>query len=228
MKNPILFSLTLSIFLCINTLNAQEDDPIINYEKIHIGPDREITSPEELFANAYEKDYINLHVIIDEGNYFQEDEITVRGSNIIIEGKGKVNFFCKKAISNVMWIMGNNIRVSNIGMSHLNPGKPQNQNCTGRVIAFDNATNIIIENCDLNGCGLAGLHDNLGNENILIRNNYIHNNSLGAYTDIDGGVWQEEIEDHPVFTFENNRIENNGPNRVLEQYEIDIPETHKK
>ena len=57
---------------------------------------------------------------------------------------------------------------------------------------------------------------NLGNSNILIKKCYIHNNSLGAYTDIDGGVWQEATDDHPVFKFEKNRMENNGPDRVPE------------
>ena len=106
-------------------------------------------------------------------------------------------------------------------MKHFAPGRLEGQNCSGRVIGFDNAHNIIIEGCDLNGCGLAGLHDNLGNSNILIKNNYIHNNSLGAYTNIEGDVWLEAIDDHPVFRFENNRIENNGPSRTLESDRID-------
>jgi hypothetical protein len=87
----------------------------------------------------------------------------------------------------------------------------------GRVIMFDNAHYCIIDGCDLNGCGLAGLHDNLGNSDILVRNCYIHNNSLGAYTDIDGNVWQDAIDHHPVFKFENNKISNNGPDRVPEK-----------
>lgn len=81
---------------------------------------------------------------------------------------------------------------------------------------LDNAENVTIEQCDLNGCGLAGLHDNMGNSNIFIKKCYIHNNSLGAYTNINGDVWQHEIEDHECFRFENNRIENNGPDRVAE------------
>lgn len=228
MKKLLFSTLLIVTFVLSNYSKAQSQTDSDTYEKVYIGQNRNIKSLEEFFIDAYDKDYSNLYIFIDEGNYFQEDEITVRGENIIIEGKGKVNFFCKKLISNVLWVSGNNIRISNIRMMHLNPGNPDSQNCTGRVIAFDGASNIIIENCDLNGCGFAGLHDNLGNENILVRNNYIHNNSLGAYTDIDGGVWQEEVDDHPVFKFENNRIENNGPDRVIEHYEIDIPEHHIK
>ncbi len=39
---------------------------------------------------------------------------------------------------------------------------------------------------------------------------------MGAYTNIDGEVWIEAIDDHPVFHFEKNRIKNNGPERTPE------------
>lgn len=46
--------------------------------------------------------------------------------------------------------------------------------------------------------------------------NEVDNNSIGAYTDIDGGIWFEEVNDHPVFNFENN-----GPERTIEPDSID-------
>ena len=95
------------------------------------------------------------------------------------------------------------------------------QNFTGRVLAFDGADSITVINCDLNGCGLAGLHDNIGNNNIFVEYNYIHNNSLGAYTNIDGSVWQDAIPNHPVFIFKNNLIRDNGfDNTTIQPEEI--------
>ena len=188
---------------------AKEFEP---HETVYIGPGRDITSLSAFFKNEQN----NVHVIIDAGTYYSENEIWISGENIIIEGNGLVHIFCTELYSNIMWVCGNNIIVKNLHMKHFKPGEYETQNCSGRVIGFDGADNITIENCDLNGCGLAGLHDNMGNTNILVKDCYIHNNSLGAYTDIDGGVWQAAADNHPVFKFENNRIENNGPDRVPE------------
>jgi hypothetical protein len=180
-----------------------------------IGPEREYKSLYEFFNKNYK--ISNVYVLVEEGSYYSDDEIWVDGQNIVIEGVGKVHQYCNKLYSSVMVIVGTNVMVKNLHMQHAQPGNGEYQNCSGRVIMFDNAHFCVIDGCDLNGCGLAGLHDNLGNSDILVRNCYIHNNSLGAYTDIDGNVWQDAIDDHPVFKFEKNKITNNGPDRVPEK-----------
>lgn len=199
-------------------------------DTIHIGATRSLKSLDDYFTKTYDK--ANLYILIDEGTYYSNGT-WISGKNITLEGQGVVNLYCTELGENVMWVMGENITVRNIRMKHFAPGTGYNQNCSGRVIAFDHATHALIENCDLNGCGLAGLHDNIGNADILIKNNYIHNNSLGAYTDINGGVWLEEVDDHPVFKFENNRMTNNGEDRVMEfdsidDYIIRCPDSLKK
>ncbi len=203
------------IFVClfISMLSYSQAIEFVPKDTVYIGAERAVKSPSAYFAEKHE----NVYVLIDEGTYYLDNEIFVSGKFIIIEGKGLVNLYCKVLYSNVMWISGENIVVKNIRMKHFEPGGIEGQNCSGRVLAFDNANNITVESCDLNGCGLAGLHDNMGNSNIFIKNNYIHNNSVGAYTDIDGSVWLEAVDDHPVFTFENNRIENNGTDRIKEE-----------
>jgi len=183
-------------------------------DTIRIGTGHEYTELDVFFRG----ERFNVFVIVEEGEYYCEGSINVTGENIIIVGKGNVSLYCSTSNENVMWVTGKNIVIDNLHMMHKNPGDGMYQNCTGRVIAFDMADSITVQNCDLNGCGLAGLHDNLGNGTVFVENNYIHNNSLGVYTDISGGVWQEEVEDHPVFQFKNNRIEDNGPGEE-EQYD---------
>jgi len=212
--------------LAKDAINEAKSDSIYNNQEIgfipkdtiNIGSNRAITSLNEYFSKTGSKD--SIYILIDEGTYYS-NELRITGQHITIEGKGLVNLYCTQLYDNVMWISGKYIEVKNIHMKHFAPGKLEDQNCTGRVIAFDHANHIIIENCDLNGCGLAGLHDNTENSNILIKNNYIHNNSIGAYTDIDGNVWLEETNDHPTFNFENNRMENNGSDRTIEPNRID-------
>ena len=187
-------------------------------DTVNIGPNRAVKSLREYFSRQDHQD--SICILLDAGTYYSNG-LWLEGEYLTIEGQGSVNLYCTELYENVIWISGKHIVVRNIHMKHFAPGKLEGQNCSGRVIVFDNAHDITIENCDLNGCGLAGLHDNLGNSNILIKNNYIHNNSIGAYTDIDGGIWLEEVDDHPVFTFENNRMENNGTVRTMEPDSID-------
>lgn len=183
-------------------------------QTIIIGPGREYASLSDYFSKN--EDPSNVYILVEEGHYYENHSISVYGENIVIEAVGEVSLYCNVLYSCVMDVFGDKILIKNFHMQHTKPGDPEHQNCSGRVILFDGAHNCIVENCDLNGCGLAGLHDNLGNSAILVRNCYIHNNSLGAYTNIDGDIWQKEINDHPVFTFVNNRMENNGPDRVPE------------
>jgi hypothetical protein len=208
MKTILLLLTCLNLY-CFTFSQSAEFTPS---KTVHIGP-----SHEYRFLSQYlMTEPSDVHILIDAGDYYSETEIWVSGENIIVEGVGEVNLYCQTLYNNVMWVSGNNIVIKNLHMKHFMPGNPENQNCSGRVLAFDNASNVTVDNCDLNGCGLAGLHDNLGNSNILVRNCYIHYNSLGAFTDIDGNVWLDAVDNHPVFKFENNRIENNGPDRISE------------
>lgn len=202
-------------------------DPYVHFkgalsDTVYIGPNRDIKSPFDYFTETRS----NQFVIIEEGEYIGTKGFWLDEENLIIEGRGKVSIKLDELNNNVMWISGENIVINNLHMTHLQPGETEGNNCTGRVIGFDNADNITIVNCDLNGCGLSGLHDNVGNGTVYAEYNWIHNNSLGAYTDIEGNVWQEET-DHPVFVFKNNFIEDNGHGLEEEDhYEEDFHGEH--
>ncbi|MFT5819449.1 MAG: hypothetical protein ACI8ZM_000673 [Crocinitomix sp.] len=195
-------------------------------DSVRIGPTRTIKDPFEYFLETRN----NVFILIDSGRYVNESALWIDGDNIILSGEDGVSLLIDQLYENVMWVSGNNVVVDNLHMMHLMPGESEGQNCTGRVIGFEGADNVTIVNCDLNGCGLAGLHDNVGNGTIYVEYNYIHNNSLGAYTNIDGEVWQEEVSDHETFVFKNNKIENNGFDRVYEEgddyYEEDFHGEH--
>lgn len=188
-------------------------------DTVYIGPKRAIKSVEDYFREERN----NVFVILDEGKYITSGGIWISGENIVVKGVGNVSILCDKLYENVIWVDGYNIVIDNLHLKHLMRGEYEGQNCSGRVVGFDGADNVTIVNCDLNGCGLAGLHDNLGNGTVFVEYNYIHNNSLGAFTDINGGIWQKEVDNHPVFKFKHNLILNNGFDRVLEEeiYEED-------
>ena len=200
----------LAIFLCMPYLSFTQ----IEMDTVYVGPTRNYQNLSE--ALEYWK--VNTHIFVDEGVYTEDQEVEIwKSNNLIIEGLGHVELHCSALHKNVMWIISSdNIVIRNLHLKHFKPGNVRYQNCTGRVIALDNADQILIEDCDINGCGLIGVHDNLGNGKVHLKNNYIHFNSLAPFGDIDGNTWMHEVDDHPVFTFENNRVENNGPDRVLE------------
>lgn len=201
--NEVANTLTTSFNLEIDTSEL---------ETIHVGPSQMVKTVSQVFQTERN----NIHVIIDEGVYVNEEELYVSGYNIIIEGNGLVELQCKKLYNNVMWVSGKGIIIRNLHLTHFKPGTIEHQNCSGRVIGLEGASEVLIENCDINGCGLVGVHDNLNNSRVHIKNNYIHYNSLAPFGNIDGDLWMEEIVDHAVFSFENNRIENNGPGRIAE------------
>ena len=192
-------------------------DGYYTYQTVNIGPARRWKSLNQYFLDK-ESRKTNIHIYLDDTTYYHEGAIWIRGRNLIIEGGANTKLFSESEKENVMWIIGTvNARLKNLQMKHKAQGALEEfGNCSGRVLGFDGAYDIVVENCDLNGSGLAGLHDNFGNKNILIKDSNIHNCSVGAYTDMEGNVWQEPTE-HEVFIFENTRMYNNGYDRVLEQ-----------
>lgn len=183
---------------------------------VFIGAERRYKTLGEYFSLA--NNPTGVVVKVDPGVYWHEGETWIQGNNLVIEGMGEVDLRCKNKADNVIWLVGNNIVVRKLRLRHYAPpGIDEPYNCSGNVIALDNASNVLIADCDINGCGKVGVHDNVGNSDITLRNNYIHNNSVAPFGDIDGQYWMEEVPDHPTFIFENNRVENNGPDRVKEE-----------
>lgn len=209
-------SIIFGFLITCGALNAQEG--LIEYEKITVGKTGRFATIEE----ALEYKSSGIHILLDSGVFINDAGYWLQGNHVILEGNGASEIQCRKYYENVLWLNGSDITVRNLKLRHFKPGTIDSQNCSGRVIGLDNCTNVLIEHCDINGCGLAGIHDNLGNSDILVRNNYIHNNSYAAFTNIEGSFWMEETNEIPGFTFVNNRIENNGPDRVFEISAADL------
>ena len=183
---------------------------------IHIGPSYEWKSLNHYFRDEDTRK-VNLHIMLEDTIHYDDEAIWIDGKSLVIEGGTNTHLYCTDSTENVMWISGSvNVTLKNVHMMHTRGAVSiASRNCSGRVLAFDTTRDIVIDNCDLNGSGIAGLHDNINNKNILIKNTIIHNCSVGAYTDIDGNVWQQPGP-HPTFTFVNTEMYNNGPDRTPE------------
>lgn len=211
-------ALIVGLFLGSWMCYAQEGT--IEYEKIRVGQNGDFKTIEA----ALEYKSSNVHLLLDSGIFINDNGYLIQGDHVILEGNGASEIQCRVYYDNVLWLNGNDITVRNLKLRHFKPGTIEYQNCSGRVIGLDNCNNVLIEHCDINGCGLAGIHDNVGNSNVVVRNNYIHNNSYAAITNINGDFWMTETDSIPGFTFIGNRIENNGPDRVFEiEDELIVP-----
>lgn len=169
-----------------------------------VGQGMEYATPHEAVKNCRDGDTI----LIMEGTYtFEKGLELFEKNNITILGREKVELVCTNMDDNVMWILTcNNIRIRNIKARHTNPTKEER--CYGNVFALDSSTKVIIDDCEINGCGAIGVYAS-GCKDVLLRRNHIHNNSLWAVQH-NGVGFLGEVDHIEDLRFLDNKIENNG------------------
>lgn len=136
------------------------------------------------------------------GEYLlQEPAMLINKENITIDGNG-ATLVMNSMSSNVVHLTGcKNIRLINFKATHVEPSGPTG--CTGNVIYADESTDVLIENCDLNGSGIVGIAA-YNVDNLEVKNNLIHENSDYAI-----------IYQGPSLVLENNVFEENGNGNVI-------------
>ena len=144
-------------------------------------------------------------LIIYPGTYSSNKEIKIAKDKISIIGIGKPQLLCTSTTQNVFYITSEDVTVRNIYASHVKPNA--HVNCSGNVFSISNADNTTIENCDINGCGRVGVYIR-GTGNVILKNNFIHNNSLCA-VQLEGINYNQAFVSEDVI-FINNRMERNG------------------
>ncbi len=238
MKINLLFLVIASLILSCNvncnnkngnaeTKQANHKD--LSHETIKIGKGEKYVS----LGKYFKKDsiYFNKTIIIEEDDYKEDSTIYIAGENITIEGKGKVRILCLSNSADIMHIVGDKITLKNLDFQHY---ISQYDECYGSVIEFSSeniefssAKNIVIENCDINGCGIVGLKTSGNdNENIVVKNSLIHNCSKSAYSLNDN--YNNEPENSNIFKFENTIMRNNGENRRLEINDKSVTKVKKE
>ena len=122
-------------------------------------------------------------------------------NNIKIDGNG-ATFVMKSLSENVLHLTGcTNIQLTNFKATHIEPSGPTD--CTGNVIYMDESSDILIQDCDLNGSGIVGIAA-YNTDNLRVVDNYIHENSEYAI-----------IYQGPSLLLTNNVFEENGNGNVI-------------
>lgn len=194
MRNLVFYSLLLFLFFSC-TLKRQ------TIEIFETGA--RYSTFKEAIDNCKEGDSI----IVYPGKYIYSEEINLSADYVSIIGVGKPQILCTSKEQNVLWVLSGHIVIKNLKLSHI---KPEYWSyCTGNVLALDWADDILIENCDLNGCGRIGVYM-FSATNVVLKKNWIHDNSLSA-VQIDGEDLFSATEEYPgIVKFEGNKIEKNG------------------
>lgn len=158
-------------------------------------------------------------IVLKSGIYKIENGLSVIADYVTLTGEPGC-FIYANIDYNVMDIDAHFVKLKNLYLSHLNS---ENAGCSADVIMINSfsSSNVIIENCDINGCGVVGINlygtEQNENFNYLFKNNFIHNNSQAAIV-IDGTNFDEETSKYDGIVFENNKIWNNGSEKVNEPF----------
>jgi hypothetical protein len=127
----------------------------------------------------------NDTLYIRQGIYVQKTGVTLRDvENVSIIGDGEVWIISQDLYSDVFMVRDcGPVTFENLKMRHQEP--LEEYECNGGVLFADNVTTLIVDGCELNGCGAIGLWStNCGT--LEITNCFIHDNSWTAFylTDI--------------------------------------------
>jgi len=169
-----------------------------------VGEAEEYTTPQMAMDCVSDGDT----VLIRAGEYVSNESIELWGTDdVCILGEVGTRLICDSETENVMWIINSDrITVSGVSATHTEP--TEDERCYGNVFGIDGCDDITIEECEINGCGAIGVYTNLV-DGIVLRNNFIHDNTLWAVQH-EGNDLIQESHHIPGLTMEGNTILNNG------------------
>ena len=198
----------------IQELKLLEPEKYLKRNLITLVPENDI---EKIISNATAGDSI----VLKSGVYNLESGLFISADYLSLIGEPGC-FIYANIDYNVLDIDAHYVSLRNLYLSHLNS---ENADCSGDVILINaySCSNVTIENCDINGCGVVGINlyatEQNSNLNYLFKNNFIHNNSEAAFK-ISGQGYQKEINSSGGIVFENNKIWNNGYDKVNEPIKL--------
>ena len=169
-----------------------------------VGEGEQFETPQQAIDDVSDGDTI----LIRAGTYKLNESIELWWhSDIWILGEEGSRLICNSQISNVMWIFNcDRITISGLCATHTEP--TELESCTGNVFGIDGTDNVTIENCEINGCGAIGVYTFMA-DGIVLRNNFIHDNTFWAVQHEGNGLL---VESHHIegLIMEGNTILNNG------------------
>lgn len=144
-------------------------------KKISVGPNRQVKSIQEAVDAAQPYTIIE----IDAGVYKTNKEILIKNKKRIkLKALGNVSIVCSNEGTAVISIVESyRVFIEGLHLTH----KPRAEGCAEGVVSVNKSREIVINKCDINGCGVYGVQA-YNTTRIALFNSKLHNNSwIGIY-----------------------------------------------
>ncbi|MBI9102691.1 MAG: right-handed parallel beta-helix repeat-containing protein [Spirochaetales bacterium] len=197
---PLLF-IVLIFSSCTSTKSKTDfniDVPEINVEtrerESEVSPEEIKPEKNPVISRGEQnlpKGTINIQELIDQtpnggvafipyGEYIIDEGLRIVGkSGIILRTDAGTRILLDDTNQDVLAISGSSdVRLENLYLRHLIPR--EDYACHGSVVSIGYSPNVVIINCELNGCGAIGV-SSYESDGLIIRNCYIHSNSFNAF-----------------------------------------------
>lgn len=118
-------------------------------------------------------------LFIKQGIYVQKSGLGLGNvNNVSIIGDGEVWIICTDIYADVLRVTNcGSVTLENLKMRHQEP--PEEYECNGSVLSAENVSRLVIERCELNGCGAIGVWA-YECEGVKVTNCFIHDNTLAG------------------------------------------------
>ncbi|MBP7867671.1 MAG: right-handed parallel beta-helix repeat-containing protein [Acidobacteria bacterium] len=119
-------------------------------------------------------------VVVPSGRHLVARGLVVQGrKNLTIRGDRNSAVRVSDVMQNVIAISeSEGIRLENLSLSHVSPLK--DYQCHGAVVHVSDSSRVVVENCELNGCGASGVHA-VGVNDLTVKRCHIHHNTFNAF-----------------------------------------------
>ena len=168
-----------------------------------VGPEESLKDPQMALENAQSNDTI----LIREGEYRRESFMLQSKEFLVILGEN-AQLLGTDPYGSVLMVSGcNSLIISGLKMRH--ELGAQWEICFGGVLEIASCRDVLITDCEMNGCGAIGL-DVFGSSGVACVNSYIHHNNRSALR----YEWHQ-VNDPDSMKFDgllmhNNRFADNG------------------
>lgn len=118
-------------------------------------------------------------VVLNNGTYHFKQTLRIHNKkNFTLEGQGDVWIILDSIWEDVISVKNSkDLVIRQIRAKHKEP--LEDFSCEGAVIHIEKSSQVLIEQCELNGSGAVGVRMEYGND-LIIRDCYLHSNTLAA------------------------------------------------
>jgi parallel beta-helix repeat protein len=169
MNQIFIFVLLLAVFF---TPGCSTFPPHPTHEK----PPLRSLDIQKMIDNAQDRSTINIPF----GEYWLTQELVIQDrKSLILTSQPGTRILVKDVNADIVSILqSEEISIKNLHLRHMNP--LEEYQCHGVVIRVKDSNDILIMNCELDGCGAVGV-SSWSSKNISVQNCHVHHNTFNAF-----------------------------------------------